>query len=155
MIQKGCTDSTDVLETLVCGPGSCYALHDQLSLTMYKLSSTAYCTPCGTLVSLSVVVRLPDLQRCTLQVNSLRSHNPNGGISIKERSAITAEARTSLNAEEKQQQADADYARQLQAKLDAQEARGGPRSASAVAVMSVCHVIAFVGTHLPGGALCV
>ncbi len=102
-----------------------------------------------------VVVRLPDLQRCTLQVNSLRSHNPNGGISIKGRSETTAEARTSLNAEEKQQQADADYARQLQAKLDAQEARGGARSASAVAVMSVCHVIAFVGTHLPGGALCV
>ncbi|KAL0027901.1 hypothetical protein WJX79_001540 [Trebouxia sp. C0005] len=61
------------------------------------------------------------------EVNSLRNHNPNGGISIKERSATEPEDRTSLNAEEKQQQADADYARQLQAKLDAQEARGGPR----------------------------
>ncbi|DBB09374.1 TPA: hypothetical protein ACH3X3_007949 [Trebouxia sp. C0006] len=61
------------------------------------------------------------------EVNSLRSHNPNGGISITERSATTVEERPSLNAEEKQQQADADYARQLQAKLDAQEARGGPR----------------------------
>jgi len=71
----------------------------------------------------------------------LRSHNPNGGISIKERSATAAEERPSLNAEEKQQQADADYARQLQAKLDAQEVRGGPRLASATAVMSVCHVI--------------
>ncbi len=90
-----------------------------------------------------------------MQVNSLRNHNPNGGISIKERSATTAEERTSLSAEEKQQQADADYARQLQAKLDAQEARGGPRLASAIAVMSVCHVIAFVGTCLAGGTLCV
>lgn len=99
--------------------------------------------------------QLCELQRCTLQVNSLRSHNPNGGISITEKSATTVEERPSLNAEEKQQQADADYARQLQAKLDAQEARGGPRSASAVAGMSVCHVIAFVNTCSPGGLLCV
>jgi len=90
-----------------------------------------------------------------LQVNSLRNHNPSGGISIKERSATTAEERPSLNAEEKQQQADADYARQLQAKLDAQEARGGPRLASAVAGMSVCYVVTGVGMCLPGGTLCV
>ena len=90
-----------------------------------------------------------------MQVNSLLNHNPNGGISIKERSTTTAEETIPLNAEEKQHQADADYARQLQAKLDAQEARGGPRLASAIAGMSVCHVIAFVGMCLPGGTLCV
>lgn len=31
-----------------------YPVQCMLSLTMYKLSSTAYCIPCGTLVSLSV-----------------------------------------------------------------------------------------------------
>lgn len=63
-----------------------------------------------------------------MQVNSLRSHNPNGGISIRERSTVAAEPSQPASAEEKQQQADADYARQLQAKLDAQEARGGNKS---------------------------
>lgn len=63
-----------------------------------------------------------------LQVNSLRSHNPNGGISIRDRSTAAAEPSQPVSAEEKQQQSDADYARQLQAKLDAQEARGGTKS---------------------------
>ena len=63
-----------------------------------------------------------------LQVNSLRSHNPNGGISIRDRSTAATEPSQPVSAEEKQQQADADYARQLQAKLDAQEARGGTKS---------------------------
>lgn len=63
-----------------------------------------------------------------LQVNSLRSHNPHGGISIRDKSTAAAESNQPVNAEEKQQQADADYARQLQAKLDAQEARGGTKS---------------------------
>lgn len=65
-----------------------------------------------------------------MQVDSLRNHNPNGGITIRERCPPAAEGSAPANAEERQQQADADYARQLQAKLDAQEARGGPRSAS-------------------------
>ena len=47
-----------------------------------------------------------------------------------------AEPSQPVNAEQKQQQADADYARQLQAKLDAQEARGGPKSASAGILVS-------------------
>lgn len=64
-----------------------------------------------------------------VQVKSLRSHNPNGGISIRERQLeADAEPSQPASAEEKQQQADADYARQLQAKLDAQETRGGNKS---------------------------
>ncbi len=62
-----------------------------------------------------------------MQVNSLRHHNPNGGISFKDRAVPADEASAPVSAEERQQQADADYARQLQAKLDAQEARGGPK----------------------------
>lgn len=63
-----------------------------------------------------------------MQVNSLRSHNPNGGISIRDRPTAGAEPSQAASSEDKQQQADADYARQLQAKLDAQEARGGTKS---------------------------
>ncbi len=76
-----------------------------------------------------------------MQVNSLRSHNPNGGISIRERQpAAAAEPSQPASAEEKQQQADADYARQLQAKLDAQEARGGNKSDG---LPSRCFVVTF------------
>ena len=65
------------------------------------------------------------------------SINPNGGISIREKGKAAAEPSHPINAEQKQQQADADYARQLQAKLDAQEARGGgPKSASLGIVVS-------------------
>ncbi|KAL3133376.1 hypothetical protein ABBQ38_007247 [Trebouxia sp. C0009 RCD-2024] len=67
----------------------------------------------------------------TSEVKSLRSHNPNGGISIRERQLeADAEPSQPASAEEKQQQADADYARQLQAKLDAQETRGGNKRAA-------------------------
>lgn len=63
-----------------------------------------------------------------LQVNSLRSHNPNAGISIRDLPSVGSTSTELVSIEDKQQQADADYARQLQAKLDAQEARGGPKS---------------------------
>ena len=62
-----------------------------------------------------------------VQVNSLRNFNPNGGISIRDRAAPADNVKSAVSNEEKRQQADADYAWQLQAKLDAQEARGGPR----------------------------
>lgn len=64
-----------------------------------------------------------------MQVSSLSgSQQPAGdGITIRERPAANKENEESVSAEEKQRQADADYARQLQAKLDAQELRGGSR----------------------------
>lgn len=87
-----------------------------------------------------------------MQVNSLRNHNPNGGITIRERCPPAAEgsAPAPANEEDRQQQADADYARQLQAKLDAQEARGGPRSASLP-----CTVLPLPWGHICRRSLCV
>lgn len=64
-----------------------------------------------------------------MQVSSLNgSQRPAGnGITIRERPAANKDTEESISAEEKQRQVDADYARQLQAKLDAQELRGGSR----------------------------
>ena len=85
-----------------------------------------------------------------MQVNSLRSHNPNGGITIRERQpAAAAEPSQPASAEEKQQQADADYARQLQAKLDAQEARGGNKSDALPLVLFVVLQQAYTVWSLP------
>lgn len=79
-------------------------------------------------VKVEISACLPQGDETILQVNSLRSYNPNGGISIRDGPTAAAEPSQPVSAEEKQQQADADYARQLQAKLDAQEARGGTKS---------------------------
>ena len=81
-----------------------------------------------------------------VQVRSLRSHNPSGGIEIREVCVASAQPSQPVTAEEKQQQADADYARQLQAKLDAQEARGGPKSAT-------LQLLDFCCLHCTSGAL--
>ena len=58
----------------------------------------------------------------------LGAPDTNGGIVIREAGAASASAAepAPVNA---RMQADADYARQLQAKMDAAEARGGPRHA--------------------------
>lgn len=64
-----------------------------------------------------------------MQVSHLNgAQRPAGnGITIRERPVANKSVEEPSSAEDKQRQADADYARQLQAKLDAQELRGGPR----------------------------
>ena len=68
---------------------------------------------------------------CAVQVlekQQLGAPDPNGGIVIREAGAAGAPAAEPAPVSARMQ-ADADYARQLQAKLDAAEARGGPRRA--------------------------
>lgn len=66
-----------------------------------------------------------------VQVSSLnaaqRPAAAGNGITIREPSAASKDTEEAGSAEDRQRQADVDYARQLQAKLDAQEARGGAR----------------------------
>ena len=75
-------------------------------------------------------LQYPYLESCSdVQVHEkqqLGAPNINGGIVIREAGAAGASAAepAPMNA---RMQADADYARQLQAKLDAAEARGAPR----------------------------
>lgn len=63
-----------------------------------------------------------------LEKRELGAPNTNGGIVIREAGAASASAAEPAPVSARMQ-ADADYARQLQAKLDAAEARGGPRRA--------------------------
>lgn len=67
---------------------------------------------------------------CTSQVAGLQvTHAPSAGngITIRERPAASKDNPEPADAEERQRQSDADYALQLQAKLNAQEVRGGSR----------------------------
>ena len=63
-----------------------------------------------------------------MEKQELGAPDPNGGIVIREAGAAGAPAAEPAPVSARMQ-ADADYARQLQAKLDAAEARGGPRRA--------------------------
>ena len=79
-----------------------------------------------------------------MQVSSLNTAQrpaiAGNGITIRERPAASKDTEETDSAEDRQRQADADYARQLQAKLDAQEARGGARYCSVVHLSVTCIV---------------
>ena len=75
---------------------------------------------------------LPQADSCQATLQAAHSakaalHRNPGAITIREVSEDAEEAAAPATAADKQMQADADYARQMQAKLDAAQARGGGR----------------------------
>ena len=82
-------------------------------------------------MSCSLLV-LPKADSCQSTLQAAHSakaalHRNPGAITIRDVSEDAEEAAAPTTAAEKQMQADADYARQMQAKLDAAQARGGGR----------------------------
>ena len=66
-------------------------------------------------------------------------HRNPGAITIRDASEDAEEAAAPATAADKQMQADADYARQMQAKLDAAQARGGGRWAKQLLQCAAFH----------------